>query len=988
MKKTIIAFTIVILLIDVYFLMVTNSRPQVINVLIVYEEDSTNHLDTYQHYKQTLVANTKVETMPINVLDSVDLNNYEMIYLDKSIIDTPSFKNAKQPLQNFVSKGGHLFLENQFYNAFPKSFIGAKAFEPIHELPNHISYPSVNRNLTGVQNVIKQIDSELKSKSKSNGDNPLELGYGIRPSTAETIAESNGVSLFTINNHGDGTVFFASELLPNDQFITSFDFSKQNPQQEEFNYTFLTGNYLFRNEYLSFVAKDMYGYSVSKVIGTHGRPGFAMQYIVEDKNDFKENRLTTFMKQLQTEKLVPTLSLSSHVYEPNTWKEAISYYKNVQNPNEPVFENEKRLFSSGTPVKLNNKNLTIKSSPEQSGFTTTGKDLPERAYIDTYDLTNDGQPDLVAGSLDGKLYYYEGTDSNNEWNVKEKGLLKFRNNKEIDLGGYAAPIFYDYNKDGLQDIVSGNQAGEIFILIQSEDGNYENPRVLFGENKSHTFTTPEIADINEDGVDDLIYGTASGDLFYRLGTEQNGGYVEFSDEEKKVVSTSGIIKVDGLASPKIVDYNNDNQLDLLIGMKSGFIKRYEMAKSKQWVDKGYLEGTYENPFNNKRLWSGRNSVPTMADINGDNNLDLLVGHLTYGDPINISDEHFPYRTQLERFIQSYRKYASNIKPHIFMQQESGEVDYKEELKTQREIYKEYGIDWRPTGLMFHKAPINEEEDSQSHNLPPIEGVWNTVVHADDKNENNQLTIPFIQMDNKILNSKVYHEPNVGVDTPFKTYLQFDLPFTEQIRSLDDKIWLTRLSNFKKQMDYNSMSEQQLYKSVLATQQSTSTLNYNPIEKVFSDFQNLLRRKLHHTVYIENNENDELDPELIGPYNQSLGYKVELGEKYKGFIFNTDAPIYMNNGSTLYFSGKEKIQLKLATEYRDQPHIMRSNIPLEVDEYNENITLKLLDSGMQQIKVYAPSGITLTDEEWEVEKRGHSYILTRYGDVTTLNFSYK
>ncbi|WP_349408665.1 VCBS repeat-containing protein [Pseudalkalibacillus sp. SCS-8] len=996
MKKTIIAFTIVILLLDVYFLMVTNSKPQVINALIVYEEESTNHLDTYQHFKQTLVANTKVETMPVNVLDSVDLTNYEVIYLDQSIIGTPSFNNAKEPIQDFVRKGGHLFLENEFYKEFPKSFLGAKAFKEIDEIPENLDYPVVNRDIKGVQNTIKQFSHDLLHNRNIKDVDELQLGVGVIPSDAQPIVTFGDLSLYTLNQYKDGSVFLASKLLPNDQFLTSFDFSKQNPNQESFNYTYMTGNYLFRNEYLSYVAKEMYGYSVSKVIGTHGRPGFAMEYTIEHKQDFKNNNLQSFMEKIQTEKLVPSLSLAREIYEPDTWKETISSHINTGNPSDPLFEGEQTLFSSGTPLKAGNHTLTLQTYPHKVKFNEEIK-LPYRAYIDTADVNKDGHADLIAGSADGKLHYYEGTkqDKDQPWQLKSKGYLRFETDQIIDLGNYTTPTFYDYNKDGLVDIITGNQAGDIVALIQNEDEQFEAPVDLVDQEKSHSMVAPVIRDIDGDEIDDLIYGTSEGEMFYRLGekedtdnTSEEESLLSFSDEEKKLVSTSGSIEVDGFAAPKIVDYDDNDKLDLLIGMKSGYIHRYELEKSNQWVNKGYIEGKTENRFGSKYLWGGKNSVPAFADINGDQIKDLLVGQIAYGDPVAIDSDEFVYQTELTSLTESLKKYATNMKPHLYLKSYKTKDDYEEELKAQRQAFEAYGLDWNQTGMTYHKNPL-AEEPLNPKKLPDFEGIrWKTATHTDEEEQPNQLTIPFVRMDGKVLTGEVYHEPNIGENTPFQTYDRFDLPFSERLTSVKGDAWLKRLANYSKQMDYNNMSEQQLYKSVLAAQQTTSTLNYNPIEKVFSDFQNLLRRKLHHTVYIENNENNEIDAELIGPYNQSIGYKVELGEKYTGFLFNTDAPIYMNKGSTLYFSGKEKIKLKLATEYIDEPHIVRSNIPIEVDENNRNVTINLLDSGMQQIKVYAPEGLKLTDDEWDVEQRGRTYILTRYGGQTTLNFSYK
>ncbi len=990
MKKPIIAFTIVILMLNVYFLMVFNSKPQVIDVLIVYEEKSEDHLDTYQHFKQTLVANTNVETMSVNVIDSVDLTNYEMIYLDPSIIETTSFNNAKSYIQDFVKQGGHLFLENSFKDHFPKSFIGAEKFVPIENLKSPLEYPSVNRNIKGVQEVIKHFNEDLMLDPEHK---KITVGSGMIPSTAEPLVSTrDGISLYTLNDYGSGTIFFASSLLPNDQFISRFDLKKKNKEQNGLDYTVLTGNFLFKNEYLSYVAKEMYGYSVTKVIGTHGRPGFAMEYILENTNDLKDGKIQTFMELVDKENLVPTLSLSDKVYEPNTWKESVVYYSNFQNQTEPAFKVNASQFTSGNPVKENQENLRLQTYPDQASF-YEHLELPYRAYIDSADMNGDDHPDLIAGSADGKIYYYEGKNFDSEWEVHSGKPLLFETEQEIDLGSYSTPTYYDYNEDGLLDIVSGSEEGEIVVLIQTPDGTFEAPQPIIRfeeDDRNHTYTTPAIADYNGDGIDDLIFGTESGNLYYRLGEyedETSDQTLTFSDNEAQLASTSGTIDVEGFSAPKIADYNQDGYVDLLIGSKNGFIRRYEMTQSKQFVDRGYINGDTKNIFGDERLWGGKNSVPVLADVNGDGNQDLIVGLLQYGDQQSITSSNFPYRKELKQLIESNKRYEMNIKPHLFLSEHKDMGEYKNELNEMKKAYETYGIAWDISGLTYHQDPANPSDGQQS--VPSLEGTWwNTGIHSDMVSAKDHLSLPFVKMNNKVLTPAVYHQPNSGEDTPIQSYAQFDLPFAQRIENIETDSWISRISYFRELRDYNSMTEEQLYKSVLAAQQSMSTLNYNPIEKVFSDFQNLIRRKLHHTVYIEHQQNNEIPNERIEPYYEALGYKVELGEKYKGFVFNTDAPIYMHKGSTLYFSGKERIKLNLSTNYLDKPHVMKSNVPIKVEQTNQSVSVELLDSGMQQIKVYAPNGINISDQEWNVEHDKGTYILTKHGEPTTLNFSYK
>ncbi|WP_221567014.1 VCBS repeat-containing protein [Alkalihalobacillus sp. TS-13] len=987
MKKTILAFTIVILLLEVYFLMVFNSKPQVIDTLVIYEKDSDEHIDAYQHLRQTLVANTNVETMPISVLNSVDLTNYEVIYLDPSIIGSKYFDHSKAPIEHFVKEGGYLFLENEFYKEFPKDFIGARDFQKIKRFPNKLKYPAGDRNVSGIQKLVEQFNQDMAFESTKEFEG-LDLGVGLIPSTAQSIVSNGELSLYSLNEHGDGTVFFASELLPNDHYVTRYDFQKQYKDQEDFHYTFTAGNFLFRNEYITFVAKDMYGYAVSKVLGTHGRPGVAIQHTLKENSGLSEQKLDTFLAKIEKEKLIPSLSLPKFSYSPDTWKESISYFSNTGSENQLSFNNKAEKMKIAA-----DRDSDLQTYPDKLPLDGEVK-LPYHAYIDIKDMNEDGVQDLIAGSSNGKIYFYEGSLEKEEWILHPKGPLKLETGQPIDLGDYASPRLVDYNQDGNIDIISGNRNGKIVVLLRNEDNEYALPEEIIDVKKDYKYIMPEIGDIDADGIDDLIYGTESGDVYFHTGEEAEdekddnndvkNASLHFSEVGHKLTSNEGNIRVKNFAAPKLLNYDNNDQPDLLIGSGSGFIKRFELNKG-QFIDRGYMLSSKINPFGDNRLWNGKNSVPVMTDVDGDQTFDLIVGLLAYGDEHSIDSPNYPYKDTLSALADKAKQNKIRIYPHLYLNTSKDNEAYLKDLGGLKEAFQTYNFDWKPSGITFTIDPFRLSEKYDVSEVPNLKDIWwYEKMDVTNEGKTNLWTFPFTKMNEKTIDDKVYHEPHTGRES---TLSKFDLPFINEIKNIDELDHLSNFKNFVTGTDYNVMTTEQLYKSILATHQTTSTLNYNPIEKVTSDFQNLIRRKLHHTVYI-NEDDQDTNHELINPYEHSIGYKVEMGEKYKGFVFSTDAPVYTNIGSTLYFSGKDNIKLKLKTQYENEPHIMQSNVPIRIDQQNNSVTINFLETGMQQIKIFAPDGIKMTSKEWDVQQNGSTYILTRYGEETSLNYSYK
>jgi hypothetical protein len=95
---------------------------------------------------------------------------------------------------------------------------------------------------------------------------------------------------------------------------------------------------------------------------------------------------------------------------------------------------------------------------------------------------------------------------------------------------------------------------------------------------------------------------------------------------------------------------------------------------------------------------------------------------------------------------------------------------------------------------------------------------------------------------------------------------------------------------------------------------------------------------------------------------------------------------MRDGHDLYFSASGKVKLYIDTS-PDTNHIVRANLPIKIHRTATSEEIEILDSGLQQLKLYAPKGINVTTKDWKVVKEGNYYILTRYGDKIKLHIKY-
>jgi hypothetical protein len=237
------------------------------------------------------------------------------------------------------------------------------------------------------------------------------------------------------------------------------------------------------------------------------------------------------------------------------------------------------------------------------------------------DLDGDGDLDLLlANKIEpsnrrtSRIYLFE--------NVGTVGEAAFRMRSPLPMSGryHFAPAFGDLDGDGDLDMLLGGWGATVSYL--RNDG--EAAVAVWAPMDSAyltitrgTNTTPALGDIDGDGDLDLLVGEASGSLnFYRNeGTPRTPKLVLVSD-------TWEDIDVGRRSAPTLADIDGDGDLDLLIGSDEGGLFLYRN------------HGTRTTPrFERDMTWAldvPQISAPAMGDLDGDGDLDLVVGNVGGG----------------------------------------------------------------------------------------------------------------------------------------------------------------------------------------------------------------------------------------------------------------------------------------------------------------------------------------------------------------------
>ncbi len=240
--------------------------------------------------------------------------------------------------------------------------------------------------------------------------------------------------------------------------------------------------------------------------------------------------------------------------------------------------------------------------------------------INPFDWNEDGKKDIITGSNSGKVYVYinKGTNQEPEFDTALE-MLEIHNVKVED--GESAPYIVDWNEDGKKDILAGSAPGEVSIFINR--GTNLHPifekelKLNEGDLDVGDYASPAMVDWDGNGLKDLVVGNKNGKVFVFL----NIGYKHnplFSSDEIKTG-----IKVDGRATPFIVDWNNDGKFDVVSGSSDGKVYVF-INEGDSKTPKFSKPQTVQ--VNGKELKLPNSTSVIALDWDDDGKTDLLVSN--------------------------------------------------------------------------------------------------------------------------------------------------------------------------------------------------------------------------------------------------------------------------------------------------------------------------------------------------------------------------
>ena len=914
---------------------------------------------SYKQLKNSMIATLEVSVIPP---ENADFSEYDMIFIEASAPSYNAFEKDK--IQEYVNNGGFVFLDNSLYNSFDKDFIGASEFKKIDTCPTELDCPDDGGDMLKIQELLCDFINLYKEYDNYDILSQKDYGYGVIPANAQNVASFNGVSLYTLNKYGNGYVFFSNPLLPN---VFSVNDLTPDDSGEYLSSTTVGANILLRSMFAEFVSIKKYGYAVWRTFGSFGTKPASWELHYEDITGIENESAIKFDELCRKYNQFPSYTLARNVYVWFERAESVTYLTEENGSYEmDAYEN---AYSSGKHFVTSGKWLQLDHYEDTESYFKYDSKYTKRAYPCIVDFDADGKTDLIAGSADGMFYFYSGTGMNTNYELGPKTLLTDKDGNPLSVGAYSSPALADIDCDGVDEIVSGSEDGGIYCFKRIEGCAFEDQGKILDTGLVDSMV--DAGDLNGDGLVDLAVGARNGELRIYYGEKSKYG-VKF---EKYKTIDSG----QSWCAPCITEEN-----ELYIGTNEGYVVKFKSADNGRFVFDKYIDGTQMNYAGNKHLKFGENCVPRFYDIDKDGKTELIAGQLEYGMAYPIDSEYFPYRDKLQKQVDYFKENYIYLGVHSLTNRHAGRQYEKNELDMQKKAFESYGIEWDGKGANQHtwytsQRGYDENYDNEQGYAGTYRSqfnsglLWNSGSQTPNSNAvpqisaENSINIPFYLFDKMLMlepsntpyGNEKYSEISTKYEVPLLFYHHCDYIY-EDIEEQEERV--KAVDDIVTKNGYCFVGEDQLVKAVAAA--------YNT--KVYS-------RRIGDKIVIESETIDKKLPLYDKKYAGCTGVKVVFAPGEDVTKYSSDASVWRVDNHGVYVSlDKEAV---ISKEKNDEPHIRAVNIPAKIQTNDNETIVKFKENGFMQ--VFIDGEVSTQSEGWKTVNTDSGTMFIKYGKASEL-----
>lgn len=933
--------------------------------------------DTLSHLTLTTLANASAGSAE----PGADLSGYDLVVADPDLLAGEDWAETRDALMDYVEAGGLLVLDNAFWDAFPAEFLGISGGTALEGLPAEWTWPEVETNLEGVQTLLKDFAALYPSYHNAQALGAMDYGYGFTLTTAAPIAQAGELALYAIHDVGEGQVLLTNPMLPNDFSISGPSLTATTEGQEPFANSTNSANRLFYGKLLAYLSLERYGWAAERVYGPFATNPAAWELHYEEITAVRENSAGLFAALAEEAGQIPSYTLVRDLYWWLLRAESVTYLENVSASGlDYELDEYEGIYSSGTHVVCGGDWLSqVWVENTISYFSDTGG-YTERAYPTVGDVDGDGTDELLCGSGDGQFYCYEIVSGADRFTVEPAVLLAGPDGQPLTApGGHSAPAVLDVDGDGVNDIVSGAGDGGLYWLRGLGGLSFEESQPLLDPGLGQVQTLPAAADLNGDGIADLLLGSAGSGLNIYYGRRGTDGGLSF----RSPVSVALPEELMEWAAPCAVDLNGDGRLDIALGTFHGYVAKLE-RRGSGYAFTGYFEGGETNYKGNTHLKFGNFSKPVFYDVTGDGALDLICGQLEYGLPVPIDSEYFPFREQLQAQVDWMKEQNYYLGAHTLTQWYASEGYEEREFARQMEALASYGADLSRVGANQHTWHTSKLGDAQTFLAQYGSGMlWNSGWEAPNSAATpqvapeNVLSLPFFLEDGGeptmlMLNaSTLYYKGEdwnamaARYGVPTLLYYHCDWMYKDDSEA---RRAIQAMGDFMETYGYTCIREDQLAVASAAALNTAVSAAADPETGAVRFSAAPVRTDL--ALYDEN-------------YQSAVGVKLTFADGVSAADYATSASVWRQEGNCLYLSLDRDAAVWRGE--RPEGYLRKVNLPASLTWEGDTLTLDFAEGGLMEVEV--EGNVSTPTEGWTMTRTGERTLFTRRGDPAALELHF-
>lgn len=239
-------------------------------------------------------------------------------------------------------------------------------------------------------------------------------------------------------------------------------------------------------------------------------------------------------------------------------------------------------------------------------------DAGSRSSAAVADLDGDGDQDIVVASAAGTLQFYDNTGTSNApiFHAAPQSSMHLSNNF------YATVTAGDLNGDAKPDLLVGNFDGRIRTFLNTTtDGviSFQQAAAGLDPFDAGQNSAPCLADVDGDGVRDLLVGASDGLVILLRNTGGNAG-PEFVRD-----TSFHLPDVGSDAIPSVGDIDGDGAMELLVGNSEGTLHLFRRTSTAPLTFTAVSDSFQHIAIHTQ-------AAPCIADIDVDGDNDLLLGN--------------------------------------------------------------------------------------------------------------------------------------------------------------------------------------------------------------------------------------------------------------------------------------------------------------------------------------------------------------------------